>query len=204
MNLIGVSMIFLFDMGGVVANSSSMENICKELGVDEHSYRLFQLDSKGRNTYQQLSVGEITIADYWDNFSANSKKEIKIDYFNKFYNPVLNKSLILLIKKIKEKNYRVVCGTNTIRSHFDVHRRLGNYDIFDFVYSSHLMGVKKPNIEFFKKVTKAEQLLAQNIFFVDDNQENIEAANKLGMKTHLFTSNEKLINTLSTEHVNLT
>lgn len=190
-------MIFMFDMGGVIANSSSMQSICKELDIDENSYRLFQLDSKGRNTYQQLSVGEITVEYYWKNFSTNSKKEIKTDFFNSFYNPTINKELLLMLKKIKEKNYRIVCGTNTIKSHFDEHHRLGNYDVFDFVYSSHLMGVKKPNIEFFKKVMKAEKVLAQNIFFVDDNQENIEVAKKLGMNSHLFISNENLINTLN-------
>lgn len=187
----------MFDMGGVLANSSSMSAICKELGIDEKTYRLFQLDSKGCNTYKKLSVGEITVQDYWENFSTNFKKEILIDYFNEFYNPILNKSLVSMIKKIKEKNYRVICGTNTIRSHFDVHRKHGNYDVFDFVYSSHLMGVRKPNFEFFNIVMRAEQLSAKNLFFVDDNQENIEAANKLGIKTHLFASNEKFINTLN-------
>lgn len=68
-------MIFMFDMGGVVANSSSMNNICNELGINEFEYRTFQLDSSGRNTYKQLSVGSITIEDYWKNFSINYKKK---------------------------------------------------------------------------------------------------------------------------------
>lgn len=190
-------MIFMFDMGGVVANSSSMKDICKELDVDEHDFLLFQLDSKERNTYQQLSVGSITTEDYWKNFSTNSRKKIDLDYFMQFYNPVLNESVVHWIKKLKEKRYRVICGTNTIKSHFKVHHQLGNYINFDFVYSSHLMGVKKPNPVFYKKVIEAEGVLAKNIFFIDDDQDNIEAAKKIGMKTHLFTSNENLNNALA-------
>ena len=111
-------MLFIFDMGGVVANSSSTVNVCKKLGVSAHDYHLFQLDSEGRNTYQQLSIGSINIEKYWENFSINSKIEINIDYFTALYNPVLNKSLVFMIKKLKEKGYRVVCCTNTIKSHF--------------------------------------------------------------------------------------
>ena len=59
------------------------------------------------------------------------------------------------------------------------------------------MRVKKPNPEFFNKVIEAEQVLAKNIFFVDDNKENIEVARKIGMKTHLFISNESLISALT-------
>ena len=43
----------------------------------------------------------------------------------------------------------------------------------------------------------AEQVLPQNIFFVDDNQENIKEAKKIGMNAHLFTSNENLEKTLA-------
>lgn len=190
-------MLFIFDMGGVVANSSSTVNVCKKLGISVQDYHSFQLDSEGRNTYQQLSIGSINIEKYWENFSINSKIEINIDYFTALYNPVLNKSLVFMIKKLKEKGYRVVCCTNTIKSHFEEHRRLGNYAIFDFVYSSHLMGVKKPNPEFFNKVIEVEHVLVANIYFVDDNQENIDAAKKIGMKTHLFVSDEHLKNALT-------
>ncbi|MEY0430595.1 HAD-IA family hydrolase [Providencia rettgeri] len=189
-------MIFMFDMGGVVANSSSMNNICNELGINEFEYRTFQLDSSGRNTYKQLSVGSITNEDYWKNFSINYKKKITQDYFKNFYNPIINNSVLLQIKKLKEK-YRIICGTNTIKSHFDVHLQRGNYDVFDSIYSSHSLGVVKPNYDFFNQVITAEQVLAQNIFFVDDNKENIESAKKIGMKVHLFTSNENLHKSLS-------
>ena len=59
------------------------------------------------------------------------------------------------------------------------------------------MGVKKPNPEFFNKVIEVEHVLVANIYFVDDNQENIDAAKKIGMKTHLFVSDEHLKNALT-------
>jgi len=181
----------MFDMGGVVSYSSNLKKILDELGISEHEYRTFQLDSAGRNTYKQLSAGSITTEYYWKNFSDNFKREITQDYFKDFYNPVTNDPVLLQIKKLKEK-HRVICATNTIQSHFEMHCQLGNYDVFDFVYSSHSLGVMKPNHVFFNHVIDAEQVLAKNIFFIDDNQENIKEADKIGMNVHLFTSNENL------------
>jgi putative hydrolase of the HAD superfamily len=185
-------MIFLFDMGGVVSNSTNLTNICKELNLSESQYYSFQQDSAGRNTYQLLSKGVINVEYYWRNFSKNSNIEIKIDYFKKFYKPILNESVVSIIQKLKDKNNRVVCGTNTIESHFEEHVRLGNYDFFDTVYSSHLMGVEKPVPDFFTKIIAAEQVLACGVFFIDDNRMNIEAAKKIGIKTQVFVSVESL------------
>lgn len=68
-------MIFMFDMGGVVANSSSIKNIINELGINEHEYRLFQIDSAGRNTYKQLSVGSISTKIIGKTFQLTLKKK---------------------------------------------------------------------------------------------------------------------------------
>jgi HAD superfamily hydrolase (TIGR01509 family) len=190
-------MLFIFDMGGVVANSSCTANICEKFGLSAQDYYSFQLDSEGRNTYQDLSLGSINAKEYWENFSLNSKIKIAEDYFKTLYSPVINESLVLLIKELKRRGCRVVCCTNTIESHFEEHLRLGNYAIFDFVYPSHLMGVKKPNPEFFKKVIDVEQVLVEDVYFIDDDQQNIEAAKKIGMKTHLFVSVEHLRNAFS-------
>jgi putative hydrolase of the HAD superfamily len=185
-------MIFLFDMGGVVSNSTNLKNICEELNLRESEYYSFQRDSAGCNTYQLLNKGVINVEDYWKNFSENSKIEIKTDYFKTLYKPVLNESVVSIIKKLKNKNNRVVCGTNTIESHFEEHKRLRNYDFFDTVYSSHLMGVEKPAPDFFTKIIAAEQVLASEIFFIDDNKMNIDAAEKIGIRTKMFVSVEIL------------
>ncbi|MEE1921386.1 HAD-IA family hydrolase [Pseudomonas sp. 148P] len=190
-------MLFIFDMGGVVASSSCTATICKEIGISLHDFYSFQLDSEGNNTYQYLSVGSISVDEYWRNFSLNSKIEIIEDLFEVLYRPEINDALILLIENLKRKGHRVVCCTNTIGSHFEVHRRLGNYEIFDFVYSSHLMGVKKPSLEFFEKVIDVERVSAKDIYFIDDDERNVEAGQSVGMKTHLFISVESLKNALA-------
>lgn len=190
-------MIFLFDVGGVLAKSSCMRNICVELGIDEKTFKSLQKDSSGFSLYKRLSIGSISTTSYWQNFSKNFGKEIMNDYFASCYVPVINKSLIDKIILLRKK-YRVLCGTNTIESHYAVHKLLGTYDIFDNVYSSHLLGVKKPDREFFDIIIKQEETFAGNIFFVDDRQDNIDAAKSIGINANLFESNDQIFELLET------
>ncbi|PUE11249.1 hypothetical protein B9Z51_02765 [Limnohabitans sp. T6-5] len=190
-------MLFIFDMAGVVTNSSCMKNICTKLCIGLDDFYIFQLDSDGGNTYQNLSLGLISPEEYWSNFSHNSNIEISEDLFKELYKPEVDNSIIFLINELKIRGHRVVCCTNTIESHFREHLRLGNYSIFDFVYSSHLMGVKKPNPEIFKRIIDIERSLPEDIYFIDDDVRNIEVAQDIGINAHLYFSSEKLEKYLS-------
>lgn len=188
-------MIFLFDMGGVLANSSGLEVICNKLGISQESFINNQFDEFGNKTYHSLTNGLISTEAYWQNFSRNYGKQITEDYFTTCYDPLINYELKYKIETLR-KNYRVICGTNTIESHHNVHKSRGNYDVFDYVYSSHLLGVKKPAAEFFIEILNAEDTIPKNVFFVDDREDNISIANEMGFNTHLYTTNDLLFDSL--------
>lgn len=190
-------MLFIFDMAGVLANSTCTENICAELGISMQEFYIFQLDSRGNNTYQELSIGSISPEEYWDNFSHNSGIQVQEDLFKLLYRPEIDSSIVALIKELKKRGARIVCCTNTIKSHFEEHLRLGNYSVFDFVYSSHLMGVKKPSPEIFRRVIHLERVVAGDVYFIDDDKRNVKVAQDLGFSVHLFISAENLKKSLS-------
>jgi putative hydrolase of the HAD superfamily len=81
---------------------------------------------------------------------------------------------------------RVVCGTNTVGSHYDHLVERGMYGCFDAVYASHLMGVCKPDSAFWHAILEAEGVAARDAFFIDDYPENIAEAEGLGIRSHLF------------------
>jgi HAD superfamily hydrolase (TIGR01509 family) len=49
------------------------------------------------------------------------------------------------------------------------------------------MGLIKPHPEFWIHILKKEGAAPEETFFTDDLEENIIAAGKLGLRTHLFT-----------------
>lgn len=58
--------------------------------------------------------------------------------------------------------------------------------LFESVYFSHEMGSRKPEAAFFKKVLKEQDLKAEDCYFIDDREENVAAAEKLGIETWHF------------------
>lgn len=89
---------------------------------------------------------------------------------------------IKFLEKIKNK-YRIFVLSNINDIHYN-HLIKSDYwkpELFEKVYFSHLIGMRKPEPEIYLKVLNENNLTANETIFVDDNLENIEAAKKLGV-----------------------
>ena len=85
--------------------------------------------------------------------------------------------------------------------HYAYHEQHHQYDSFDAVYASHLLGQRKPDRMFWQQILEAENAIAQkkrqpeytfhDMIFFDDNQENVTAAARLGIKAYLFETAKK-------------
>jgi putative hydrolase of the HAD superfamily len=69
---------------------------------------------------------------------------------------------------------------------------LGQYAVFDKVYASHLMGLAKPDADFFTYILKAEGMKPEEVFFTDDLARNAEAAAGLGIASLAYTGADAL------------
>ncbi|KYF84943.1 haloacid dehalogenase [Sorangium cellulosum] len=58
--------------------------------------------------------------------------------------------------------------------------------LFEGVYSSHHLRVRKPAREFFDRLVSRTGVAAGDCLFVDDRAENCDAAAAVGMRAHLF------------------
>ncbi|KAJ5019550.1 hypothetical protein K4K57_012691 [Colletotrichum sp. SAR 10_99] len=83
------------------------------------------------------------------------------------------------------------------KASYDIVRaKLGGWDIFDGVFTSASLGVRKPEREFFDRVLEAAGVDAQSAVFVDDRTENVICAQCCGMKGVLFSDTESAIQML--------
>ena len=64
--------------------------------------------------------------------------------------------------------------------------REGFYDMFEAVYASNKMGVSKPNRDFYQYILRSEGVKPEDTVFIDDVEENVIAAEKLGIHAILF------------------
>jgi putative hydrolase of the HAD superfamily len=170
--------LFIFDMGGVMCtNSNVTPDICEKLNLSKRKF----LEFATHKNLKAIQTGELVAEEFWSKFSEKSGMQIESDYFYDFFKPIRRKEMYELIEKIKTNGFRVVLGTNTIDSHYNKHTKNGDYDIFEKVYPSNLIGYSKPDPEFLNFILNKENQLPENTVFVDDNEENIISAKSIGI-----------------------
>jgi putative hydrolase of the HAD superfamily len=173
--------LYIFDMGGVVAaNTDVFPSVFNHLKITAEQFHVFVGSSLGR-----LMDGQISADEFWMHFSSRSGNNVSEDLFAKFFNPHLDLEVVAILKQLKN-NARVVCGTNTFDSHYDYLMRDGFYELFDAVYASNKLGVSKPNRDFYRYILSSEGVKAEDTVFIDDIQENVIAAEKLGIHAIWF------------------
>jgi len=174
-------MLFIVDMGGVLAQSFDIiPEAARRLGIPIEDMRaLVSADMPA------LLCGAMTADEYWRRFSAASGIRVPEDYWSTLFAPVMDTEVEQILQDLRAHG-RVVCGTNTIHSHYEYLLACGAYRCFDGVYASHIMGVCKPDPAFWGKILDVEQAGPHDTFFIDDMEENIGAATDLGIKSHRF------------------
>ncbi|MBP5587227.1 MAG: HAD family phosphatase [Treponema sp.] len=186
-------MLFIFDMGGVVTTTFLMDELYKKIGITQEKFK--EICCKKRKIFDELEKGIITSVEFWREFNLRLKSykiaPVKNDLFRLYFHPVLNDETVKIISSLKKK-HRVVCGTNTIQSHWENHMERGDYSFFDQTYASNKIGEAKPDVEFFKVILEAEGYKPEDAFFTDDRIENIDAARSLGINAVLFTDADSL------------
>ena len=179
--------LYIFDMGGVVSlNTDVGEQIAEHLEFDTG-----QLWGLMREEIVSLMAGSITAEEFWRRFSWKSGRQVDEDLWALTFQPRSNREVIETIHALKTEA-RVVVGTNTIEPHYLVHSRNGDYDIFDRVYASHQIGLVKPDPAFYTHILDREDCAPAETVFVDDAEENVEAARKLGIHGLRFEGAAKL------------
>ena len=187
-------MLFIFDMGGVVTNTFRMDSIYNKLNIDKKDY--FEIcHLENNNIDDLLNTGKITTEFFWQEFNRRTKlfmpdkniPQVENDLFRLCFHPSKNIETVELIKRLKKK-HRVVCGTNTIQSHWENHMERGDYAFFNQTYASNKIGCAKPDPHFFELILEAEETSPENAFFTDDKAENVAAAASLGIHAEHFTS----------------
>lgn len=103
-----------------------------------------------------------------------------------------HKDVLTLIKKLKDQQLQLAVVSNTVSAHALYLTQQGLYDDFDELILSYQLDVRKPDPGIFTIALKKLGVKAEEVFFVDDLQENVDAAILLGIHGILFTSADKL------------
>ena len=106
---------------------------------------------------------------------------------------------VQILKELKEKDYLVYALSNWNRELYE--QTVDDFpflDWFDGKIISSDDGMKKPDEAIFQLLFERFNIDPKTAIFIDDNKANTETAERLGLRSILFTSPEALRNSLQT------
>lgn len=188
----------LFDFGDVFIN------LDKE-GAMQNALDLFQLDSFSEEMiafnsfYEQglISTDEF-LEFYQENFPDLTSDQI-LDAWQNILKDFPQHRLEFIKQLAADKKHQLILLSNTNELHINyIKENVSFYDefktCFDEFYLSHEIYLRKPNLDIFEFILKEHQLNANEVLFIDDTEENILAASKLGIQTwHLDPKSQDII-----------
>ena len=198
----------VFDFGDVFINLDKEATFrrLKKLGVKEFTDDLLELG-------KQYEMGMITTQEFVNTFKTLFPSISEIDFKNAWNSMLLDfpsHRLRFLKSLSNSKKYRIFLLSNTNDLHISwIQKTWGRKlfsefkNCFEKFYLSHEIHLRKPNIDIYEFVIESNKLIPEETFFVDDTEENIVMANKLGIKIwHINPNSEDVVDLFSKKEFN--
>lgn len=179
----------LFDLGGVIINYS-YEKMCVQLANIFHvETALIKKSFFEEGAFTDYERGSINTEKLLKLTCKKMEKQVKqtafIEALSNIFSP--NESVVSLVKKLKSRGYRLITLSNTNEAHFNfIQEHYPFIKYFDEKALSFKIGAIKPEPAIYLHAIKLAGCLPTECFYIDDLQENLTAAKKIGIKTHLF------------------
>ncbi|MFC1629727.1 HAD family hydrolase [Patescibacteria group bacterium] len=188
----------IFDFGGVILKHKASHN-------EESLAEVFSISvERARDLFNKNHYMDDIIAGKSDSrqFISQLKEELNnqadvdelLQQWKELYKKEadeLNIELLEFIDSLKEK-YKVYLFTNTIDIHDSYNSTRGVYEKFNQVFKSFEEGFRKPEKESYQNVLGKISAEPEECVFIDDLEENVEAAISLGLKGIVFKNLDQL------------
>jgi HAD superfamily hydrolase (TIGR01509 family) len=181
----------IFDLGGVILDLSVEKTLIQFSSIanihPERAKELFQT-GKGFFDYEKGLISDDEFRAFVrDLFQVNATDEQLDACWNAMLVRITPEKLSLLTR-LKEK-YNVILLSNTNNIHYNYIQEhivpaTGGISLDDYFHQSHyshLMNMRKPDVEIYQRVLKENNIAAADTYFFDDNQDNIAGANAVGI-----------------------
>jgi putative hydrolase of the HAD superfamily len=194
------------DFGGVLTNHliEAFGAFQDETGISAEQlnrgmHRIGERD--GEYPLFSLERGELSERQFLEDLSWALEEDLghrpHLHGFREIYFAALhaNEPMLDVMRAARERGYRMAILTNNVREWEAVWRsKLPVDEIFELVVDSAWVGMRKPDPRIYElTIERLGGLAPEEHLFVDDNDQNIEAARELGLQAIHFRSNEQAI-----------
>ncbi|HSX30370.1 MAG TPA: HAD-IA family hydrolase [Candidatus Saccharimonadales bacterium] len=190
----------IFDADGVLVNGDKFSAaLARDYDVDHDKEKEFFTGK-----FQECLIGKAdlkeSIAPYLPALGWRGTVDELLDYWFKTEHS-LNEELVAYIQKLRANGTPVVLATNQEQYRTDyMLEHMGFKDVFDVIYSSAHLGLKKPAIEFFAKIVDEMGLPKDQVLFWDDDQANIDGATTYGIHAEFYHDYPSFLETMKSKY----
>ena len=190
-----------FDLGNVILHfdrSVAYRQLAEASGVSEDQVREVLESGELQVHYES---GEISSQGFCDRFCEAIDKQISqktlLEAGSSIFSP--NVPLIPVITQLAAANHRLGILSNTCEAHWD-YCSDGRYGILKNAFDIHILSFRvhsmKPDVKIYEVAVAQAGVSPQEVFFVDDMPENVEAAQQYGIDAVLYTTVPQLVSDL--------
>jgi putative hydrolase of the HAD superfamily len=192
----------IFDLGAVIINITP-ETVVKEFKKSysgDFELRYNRLVTSG--LFEDYEVEKVNSTQFLAAIYDALDGEVSLQEIEAIWNKMLldipSKRIEILKQQKKEKNTFLCSNTNEIhidvinkyiKDEFDIN---GLAPLFDKVYLSYKLGIRKPDPKIFELILNQNKLNPAETIFIDDSEEHIESAKNLGIQTIHLTKDRTL------------
>ena len=179
---------FVFDLGGVLSVPMVSKKLYEQIEW-KVSYDKF-LD-KFNNSAESIKVhkGEISTKEFFEYLKRYMNDNITLEEFKNIYvnNNEFFNDTIETIKKLKNLGYKVYLLSNLKEIDYEKFIKHFDVSIFDEMFLSFKLDMLKPNDDIYQYVINKLNTKPENIYFFDDNKENVDGAIRNGINAYQVT-----------------
>lgn len=187
--------LLLFDLGGVLLESSAHESLRRLAGIDFDiaQYRERWLTSPAVRRFEsgQSSAPEFA-ADFTTEWCISLAHDDFLEEFRGWARDYYPGALALLARL--REDFRIACLSNSNELHW---ARFNQFEgVFDIALSSHRLGVIKPDDAAFFRALEICAVRPEEVMFFDDSISNVRTAQRLGLRAFQVEGFDHLTATL--------
>ena len=195
----------IFDLGGVILNIDYDLTIKEFEKIGVQNSTSYYSKSEQKKLFDDLETGKISEKEFIDSIKLKTNNASDDQIKNAWNKMLLNLPLerLLFVKSLMCK-YQTFLLSNTNSIHISCFKNslpkskwILFKSSFNKIYFSYKIGMRKPTTKIFEHVLKDNHLQAENVLFIDDSIQHINAAKKIGIITHHLKDSEDLITILT-------
>lgn len=180
----------VFDLGGVIIEldyPAAADQFASEAGISVVEIGDLLVTS---SILQEFEIGGVSEQTFRNEVCRLLNIKLTSDRFDEIWNSLLGEIHPKRIEAIQNLPFQtlILSNTNSIheRAFTDILQKstgLNNlHQLVDNVYFSHEVKMRKPNRDIYENVLVEKQLAPEEILFIDDRLDNIQAAEQLGFQ----------------------